>query len=353
MPHLLVAPQSIEPISASHTSAQEGGHENGGYYYDGAYTAGPSTLRQESAPRADSAAQQAYYDSLLLRFAVLRATLKCTPPLSAIESLTSSHPISFPSNSPKAYSEWKNLISQADPQMTQIACMDIDSLFRLLRLLTNLLPAVVRSRSVERIRRSGAWAWASLGKCREVGELGSEEVGELRALGKIAAGALYGFKDRSGIVYGDAESDMGDLTAESEEHQESSSTMGDVNDRVGSSLNDAQDRKLHDQADEADETMSTDGLTLSSAGLALEEAKKRLEEKLGSSQSEEGDGEDGEAFDDSEDEGQGGLDFEERARATLDMILTIIGELYGQRDLLELRDEWAIEADNLRKREIY
>lgn len=332
VPYPLVAPE--KPISTSmyDEAADENVATAGGFYHEGAYTALPTAPKDLASPRYDVEAQRTYYDSLLLRFAVIRATLKCTPPLSAIESLTSSHPISF-LNSKRAHSEWKRLVSRTDPQMAQIACMDIDSLLRLLRLLTGLMPAMTRSRSVERIRRFGAWAWATLGKCREVGQLGNEEVGEIRELGKIAAGALYGFKDRSGIVYGDPEQAAGKAAPEDEEDLASSSI--DKNDQTTHALDDSGDANKQGQADKVEETVLLDMSTRRTADQALEEAKKRLEEELY---------EDDEAPEDSDLEDE--LDFENRARATLNMILTIIGELYGQRDLLDLRDVWVVDESS-------
>ncbi|KAF7125195.1 hypothetical protein CNMCM5793_001304 [Aspergillus hiratsukae] len=41
----------------------------------------------------------------------------------------------------------------------------------------------------------GAWAWGLLGKCRDVGQLGTEEVGEIRDLGKRAAKILCKMKE--------------------------------------------------------------------------------------------------------------------------------------------------------------
>lgn len=351
VPHLLLAPQSVQPSSIYDDTGDDETLKNGGYYYDGAYTAAPTDHVAGSSPDAQPKAQQAYYESLFLRFNLVRATLKCAPPMSAIETLPSSRPISFPSNSRKAYSEWRSLVNKADPQMTQMACIDSESLLTLLKLLTKLIPPIVRSRNVDKIRRLGAWAWASLGKCREVGELGSEEVGELRELGKIAAGALYGFKDRSGVVYGDEEPDADDLSSQDEQQHDTESVVEIEAFQVQPNQGDLRDEgTLKNDLGEEDATVekNTEKEGVVPAGepapnvedRALEEAKQRLEEQMYAAEDED---EEDQLSETSDVEDEGGLDFEKRARAALDMILTIVGELYGQRDLLELRDEWVVE----------
>ncbi|KAL9617079.1 MAG: hypothetical protein Q9160_008109 [Pyrenula sp. 1 TL-2023] len=351
VPHLLLAPQSAQPTSIYKDSGDDGTLQNGGYYYDGAYTAAPTGHAAVTSLSGRPKAQEAYYESLFLRFNLIRATLKCAPPLSAIEALTSSQPISFPSNAKKAYSEWRSLVNKAEPNMTQMACMDSESLLTLLKLLTKLIPPIVRSRNVDKIRRLGAWAWASLGKCREVGELGSEEVSELREFGKIAAGALYGFKDRSGVVYGDEEEDADDLVSQNEERQDTPSVVENEAYQMQTNQDNMKDEGVPEDLDEGGPTLKEDlekGGAMAAArspgtteDQALKEAKQRLEAQVYRAEEED---EDGHLSETSDIEDESGLDFEKRARAALDMILTIVGELYGQRDLLELRDEWAIES---------
>ncbi|KAL9114898.1 MAG: hypothetical protein Q9227_001141 [Pyrenula ochraceoflavens] len=329
IPTLLITPKARDASNVYDDATEEEGNQSGGYYYDGAYTAAPVTAADAvSAEPQSSGTQKAYYDSLLLRFSLIRATLKCTPPLSAIEQLSSSHPISFPSTSKKAYIEWGHTVHATDPHMTQMACLDMPSALMLIKLLTKLLPPAIRSRSSPRIDRMGAWTWAALGRCWEVGQLNSEEVGVLRDLGKIAAGALFGFKDRSGRTYGEEEEDESDAHDQSDGTKDEQPAIATMNESESANANNtAGYRPADEQAPDGDKE-------------ELEAAKKRLEEKILSHEN----GPESDMDDDSDDEDDGNkLDFETRARATLDMILTIVGELYGQRDLLVLRDEWAID----------
>ena len=215
--------------------------------------------------------------------------------------------------------------------MTQVACMDMASSLALIRLLTKLLPSFVRSRSNARIDRIGYWIWATMGRCWEVGQLNSEEVGDLRELGKISAGALYGFKDRSGNVYGGEE-----------EHGEEEDGL--LDEREEQVVREGEWKVANGGEESGSRPMRNDGAGELAEEEILEAAKRRLQDKILGDQPTNEDrllSEHVPSETDIEDEDA--LDFETRARATLDMVLTIVGELYGQRDLLELRDEWTVE----------
>lgn len=135
--------------------------------------------------------------------------------------------------------------------MVQIACMDTDSAWELVRKLGEMLDKIKQSP-----QRLGAWAWAALGRCPELGMCHSEEVGDLRALARTAAGLL---------------------------HDE------DIEDHHG------EERQAEDE-DQSSEA-NTQGPPGSDKGWVSSET-------------------------------------------ALDMIITVVGEIYGQRDLLEQRRIW-------------
>ena len=140
-----------------------------------------------------------------------------------------------------------------DPSMVQMACMDTDSVWELVKKLSEMLFKITDSP-----HRQGAWAWAVLGRCPELGMCHSEEVGDLRALARTAAALLH---------------------AESIED---------------------------DHGDD--------------------------EQAVGNDQSS-----------DIEGQGQPGPNMDRNwawSETALDMIITVVGEIYGQRDLLEQRRIW-------------
>lgn len=96
MPHILVGRRGDAGTEEANHDRDEDGID-GGFFEDGAFIAAPehiptSAVSKDSTPDA----QEAYYISLRSRFQELRDFLRKTPPLSAIEALTSDHPISLP-----------------------------------------------------------------------------------------------------------------------------------------------------------------------------------------------------------------------------------------------------------------
>lgn len=196
--------------------------------------------------------------------------------------------------------------------MVQVACMDIDSVFNVLRVLARSLSEYVRSGDAGTVRRVGAWIWALLGRCRDVGQLDTERVGEIRDLGKRAIKILSKMNE-------DEPRKMTAATAawEGEEQEE---------------------EEEEEKMDSAEDHSEQDDIEPEAAPSAeLEAAKARLGVKL-------------QAMDGLEQQapvetvGNGDSSNEagnvaEGARAMLDMIITIVGEYYGQGDLLAAREE--------------
>ena len=338
VPHLLVAPKATKQY---HALQENGAEENdvdgndGGYYADGAYTAapmysGPVSSSDTVAPDA----QDIYYDSLSARFNLLRATLKCTPPLPVIEALDESHPISLPSVSRKAKQHWRGILRTTEPHPVQLACMDSESALEVIKLLKGMMTQTLWSHEEDGIRRFGAWVWAVLGRCPDRTELGSEEIAELRALGKSAVGLLNKMRDRGKKGQGDYQTEV----VESEDE----SPRGEMDDGTASASADGRNLQSVDPSkngDSSDEQVAAE----------LEEARQRLQWALDSSDvvakghadgTENGEIEEGETeMHDPERE------VNKQIRTVLDMIITIVGEAYGQRDLLEFRDVWLADGE--------
>lgn len=335
MPTLFTAPKSssadlnAQVHEAGDDDGEEGEYQEDhtiGTYADGAYVA-PREAGANAAVTLQSSqldeenlypsAQTSYYNLLRHRFLLLRSTLKCTPPFASVSGLDESHPISFPRHSAAAKKEWRRLLLAVDPQMAQLACMDMDSVLGVLGIMARLMSENFRSGDVERVRRIGAWAWGLLGKCREVGQLGTEEVGEIRDLGKRAVKILQKLKE-------DEESKWAMRDGESSsEDEEPTSDKGDPGNTADASGN----------PDVAAEE--------------LEEAKTRLQARL--------QGGDQGAVTEADAPGASNTDTENKAEtqaepktsnlarqthAMLDMIITVVGEFYGQRDLLQERETW-------------
>ncbi|KAJ5156079.1 hypothetical protein N7492_008882 [Penicillium capsulatum] len=311
LPSLFTAPTAnpTEETPALDVSRTESRSFPAGFFDDEAYIAPAGQSTVASTRIIYPEAQTTYYNLLHHRFLLLRSTLRCTPPATAIAALDDAHPISLPRKVEVARKEWRRLILTVDPQMAQLACMDMESVLGVLRIMSRLMSDMLRSGSAESVRRIGAWAWGLLGKCREVGEMATEEVGEIRDLGKRAAKILQKIQEAENSKPTE-ETAMWDSEADEYEPPEILDTE------------EPDETCLRENADDPDSEMR-DATDLSAE---LEAAKTRLQAKLHESPeptlvlAQE--------------------DPTKQTRALLDMIITVVGEFFRQRDLLDAREVW-------------
>lgn len=229
--------------------------------------------------------------------------------------------------------------------MVQLACMDMDSVLGVLEIMGRLMSENVKSGDAHRVRRIGAWAWGLLGKCREVGQLGSEEVSEIRELGKRAATILARMRKakETEMAQSGTHTETGDEELGGEDNEEAPDVESEPTNVAEEPLETA-DASGSDPMDVSQTVHPAE----EGESDALEAVKARLQARL------QGDLEldvqpqqpgtvteavDTEANSKTPKETLS-TDAEKQTRAMLDMIITIIGEFYGQRDLLEKRDIW-------------
>lgn len=286
------------------------------FFEDGAFIApvNPSqstnVLSDESFPEA----QVSYYNLLRHRYRLLRSTLRCAPPADAIAALDDAHPISLPHNNESARKEWRRLVLKVDPQPAQLACMDQSSVLGVLEIVARELSDIVRSEDAHRIRRMGAWAWGLLGKCRELGELSTEEVGAVRDLGKRTVKIFQKFQEA-------------ETRRPTKNPNESDSDRQETSEPDRAAREGKTGQEASKQAPVEGDHAMPDATDQSNA---LEVAKARLQAKLQ---------DDPEVRSTTNSEGGDAL---QQTRAMLDMIVTVVGEFFGQRDLLEAREIWSI-----------
>lgn len=297
-----------------------------GFFSDEAYIAPANTDKNPTASfqEAYPEAQTSYYNLLRHRFLLLRSTLRCTPPATAIASLDGSHPISLPRNNVPARKEWRRLTLIVDPQMVQLACMDSDSVLGVLQIMARGLSDNVRSGDAADIRRLGAWVWGLLGKCRDVGELSTEEVGDIRDLGKRAAKILE--KVRESEEAGEEEEE------EEGEEEEEEGEEGQEDKKNEKALDpEGQEEPGAPDTDPKAEESNTYEVEMSGDAFQPDElavAKARLQARLQDNE------------DTGPDDPSDGEELAKQTRAMLDMIITTVGEFFGQRDLLKAREVW-------------
>jgi hypothetical protein len=220
--------------------------------------------------------------------------------------------------------------------MVQLACMDTESVLEVVKILTGTMAQIARSRSGYKVLRFGAWVWGVLGKCRDRTELGSEEIAVLRELGKRAVRLLMGTRDKTGKAPG-----AGQEASEREGEGARTSTLPD---QIVAEIAPEDSQAGYDSSIQK-EGLDPNGSTSNEQdSAALEAAKKRLKGSFLSTDDIEspsaaaanGEIDNATGINATEDK----LDVDQQIRITLDMIVTIIGDFYGQRDLLEFRDIW-------------
>ncbi|KAJ4298737.1 hypothetical protein N0V88_003769 [Collariella sp. IMI 366227] len=384
VPHVLVAPKAgpqlpphLQQQTASDTDRSiytDGVGDSRGYYHDGAYTAAPdpdpSTISSENDFTPDdpdliatqsSHLRKAYYASLTSQFLSLRALLHQTPPCHLVAALPRDNGTEVGSFGARSWTfrVWTKRIRHTDPLPVQVAALDRQSVLKLLRV---ILGGKFIRRGYELRERTSRWVWALLARLPDRGEMGYDEVGWVRELGKravlmmVSIGQMEALREEvegenlegeevdgddgeegyAGEMAGDGEVEIeGDGEPATEQ---TAAGIKDANDDENGEM----DMDLDDGEVSDDNIPTTAGNQDIQANIAA--AKARLLARLAEATSQEEQvpppaTEDQQNVNDSE----AGSVFDETAarvnmRATLNMILTVAGKFYGQRDLLEFRD---------------
>ena len=361
VPNLLVAP--ISPSVESQKNDLYSDYPQG-YYSNGAYTATPfphfkaTQTSTNGGQQEDQDPQEAYYASLCARFTAHTKTLQSTPPHA---SPNNTDVYCFDWTTRRI---WRGKILNTVPTMAVLVRLTQESVIWGLEVLESLLTwANLRGKRGKYVE---AWTWGLLGKCREVGQMGSEEVGVLRNLGKRAVWLIR--RIRAGDVTGGTIDELEVNTEEEEGEEEEEHGDGELeeenpqDDADPTDLDDADDG--HSSyidpitiADLGNNDTSEANPTTTTSDADLEKAKQHILNSLCTNQAPTDSTETNASNDDNtespvpkhadtglnvEIEGSLKESSDEKADllATLDILVTIIGEFYGQRDLLDGRLLW-------------
>ncbi|KAI6866300.1 hypothetical protein KC323_g4016 [Hortaea werneckii] len=226
-------------------------------------------------------AQEAYIKLLKHRFLNQREEMHRPPNQGAIASLDDDHPITCPTHSPKARAEWARLLTSTSPQTAQVKAMDRDTIYSIL----SIVQETYLKRSTEIATCTGAWIWALISRLDDVGTMDNDQVSSLRELGKKAVLVQLSFRDSDAAQQ---------LEAVGADEKKAASNEKDLKPEVDSKKR-----------------------ANSSNGSRIVEVEGHPEVHVDLSR--------------------------ETTLATLDMIINIVGDVFGQRDLLEFRHQWQPE----------
>ncbi|QPC79740.1 hypothetical protein HYE68_010492 [Fusarium pseudograminearum] len=398
IPHLLVAPKvEIGPQLPAdlrgddqddgegpidRTIYSDGVGDSRGWYEDGAYMAMPDNADDEGNykegeyPEGDDddydeevAIHEAYFASVMDQYHHLRTILHANPPQNARSRLAKAQLNTEASadNQTSVIATWSRLLRDTDPHPLQIAHMSKDTTLRILRI---MLGGKFLRRGYTLPERTSRWIWALLARLPDRGELNYAEIGWIRDLGRravllgrslsemaalreeLAEGGLGAHEavDRSSSDE-DIMADPEDLEIEgvvsAEEEDEEVSTPPEAEQKAehppkaveptttSPPKPDAEEGEIDEEEDVAMDTASdSDAEEGEVAAPEPEESLKAAKERLLAQINHRA------ASEDDEEEANEAAKQRLRAnlRATLNMILTVAGEFYGQRDLLEFRE---------------
>jgi hypothetical protein len=370
IPNLLVAPRT-PPLSNGREIYEDGVGDFRGYYEDGAYIAAQAFPDSSDIidEEADIDPQLAYFDSILARYESLKGYLQQTPPTNAVKNLDEDHPTHVAALNPYMAKWWIYKLKTCEPLPAQIASMNKKSVFRLIGLLTQGT-LLKRGREIE--VGVSQWAWALLARLPDRGELNSEEIGIIRELGKKAVLVGMGLRNVKSWEEGMKEVEEGFDAGLEEKIEEMVDTINE--DEIYLDPDDELDEG--DDVEYAEETGLVNATSNDNPILevncnptancngdhpAAEDAEKQIEQELASGDTSVS----AENLADAKIRILSGLvqEIPEHSvniepevtateespetksplwntRATVDMIITVAGEIYGQRDLLEFRTVW-------------
>jgi hypothetical protein len=258
-----------------------------GFLEDGAYVARASLgpLLPESA-KVTVAPQEAYTKALTKRFLAQRNMLHLSPQEGAVAALDERHPISFPRRNNKAYADWLRFLRTVSPHPDQLRAMDRGTVDNLLELIREHY--LVREEDI--VPTTSTWIWALLSRLDEVGTMNNAQVWKIREFGKKVVLVHVSFDNPAAAKL---------LEEEAGEHDDDSTVRSPTPSTPGAN-----------SPSDSSSIASDEDISLAPTD------QKHQDERI----------------------------VDEAARqntlATLDAVIVIVSEMFGQRDLLEFRQPW-------------
>lgn len=323
------APTQDEP-EADRSIYTNGTGDSRGWYEDGAYIAMPDedeglgSHGDQGDCVHERELQEAYFSSIVERYTAMRQKLHRTVPPGSSKQLQSSQATTaaaFGRNS-STVKQWSGLLRNTDPHPLQVALMSKDTVLRILRV---MLGGKFLRRGQPLSERTSHWLWALLARLPDEGELNYSEIGWIRDLGRRAVllgrsiaemaalkeeCAENGLGVNDGVDDGDSEAEA--VAGDEEGNGEPDTIRDDETQADGEAEMELQSDSDEGEIKEDDQQLIAEAKRklLDSLDCALEESQKKEQEEM-------------------------------NTLATLSMILTVAGEFYGQKDLLEFRDPFA------------
>ena len=291
MPDFFVAQQTY-----SHSEIYDSGiGDTRGHYEDGAYIAAPTsgpTIPDSAKTTVEP--QEAFATALKARFLKQRRQMHVKPSAEALAKLDERHPTSLPKSNNKAYANWLRILKATSPQSNHVRSMEQAGIVRVLELIQTRF--LQREKDITPIM--SAWIWSLLARLDDVGTMDGDRIALLREFGKKAVLVQLSFGDPDAAAQLEEISavENGDKPLKNTAKESKNANSSTSEDKGASKPNDIVSGASKD--DHSGETTSHDDETHRANTLA-----------------------------------------------TLDAIIVLVGDVFGQRDLLEFRQPWTEQGD--------
>jgi hypothetical protein len=251
-----------------------------GHFVEDCYIARP-VLRPEAPKKTTVSAKDAYTEVLKRRFETMRTRLRDESLTGGEAAQTDNNkPVLRPNGGKKAYAECVAHAQKSSPSLSQLQALDQEDTLSMLE----LIHKSYFKRGETLGQHTSAWIWALLARLGDVGTMNNDEVFVLRDLGKRALVIQISFNNAA-------------MAAQLEELSRAEAAC-DSSDEATTPGHEGPQTAATADADKAD--------TAGSSVTPMLDPESTL--------------------------------------ATLDMIVTIVGEFFGQRDLLDSRRSWDPEV---------
>ncbi|KAM3421121.1 hypothetical protein BST61_g1534 [Cercospora zeina] len=270
-----------EVLAASRQVWDNHNDEEGDDDADNGYLVEDGTYIARSEPTAaisdDSTdPQKAFTKALKDRFTLQRKHLRMKTTPAKLAELGDGYPTSFPEGSKGLRAEWHRILGSKSPAPAQLRAMNEDTIFNLLELLQSSY--LLKGKNIKTV--TSAWIWSLLGRLDDVENMNNDQVYPLRELGKRVIFLQLHFFDPEAAAQLEA--------LEKRPQSPAASIDVDLEDAANAGAGERQK-----------------SVTSSSQNVKNHHGKPT-----------------------------------ENTLATLDMILVVVGEVFGQRDLLAFRRPW-------------
>lgn len=236
-------------------------------------------------PEADITDPQYVFTRVLReRFLMQRQCLQINNDAADLAELGDGYPTSYQEGNRKQYAKWHHVLGSRSPMPAQVRSISQDTAFRLLALLQEAY--LVKGKNIKTV--TSAWIWSLLCRLDDVGNMNNDQVFPLRELGKRVVFLQLQFCDPETAAQ---------LEALEQQEQDTPAMLHPDTDADSGALEGAE-VDVHDGVDRSSDPLNAQP-TKSHHAVATE-----------------------------------------NTLATLDMILVVVGEIFGQRDLLEFRQPW-------------